>query len=278
MMYLRLGTLLGGALVLLIPQTVFSATHTVTVQNFSFTPNDLVIEQGDTVIWTNTQGFHDVVADDNSFTSGEPGSDWTFQHTFNEVGENLYHCTVHSVAGRDITRFMNGRITVQAAEPDPFEINAGLNDAWFNPDTAGQGFFITVFPRRSSIFLSWFTYEVTRPDPNIPAQLGEAAHRWVTAFRPYSGDTATLEAELTTGGVFDTEIPVTQVPDGTITVKFNDCNNAVVDYDITAANVQAQCPSGELPGTIWSSASFWQKTRSIHRPVLNSALLCDGLR
>ena len=26
-----------------------------------------------------------------------------------------------------------------------FKMNAGLNDAWYNPDTDGQGFFITVF-------------------------------------------------------------------------------------------------------------------------------------
>lgn len=29
---------------------------------------------------------------------------------------------------------------------NPFVINAGLNDAWFNPETDGQGFFISVFP------------------------------------------------------------------------------------------------------------------------------------
>jgi hypothetical protein len=33
-----------------------------------------------------------------------------------------------------------------AATLTGFELNPGLNDAWFNPDTDGQGFLITVFP------------------------------------------------------------------------------------------------------------------------------------
>jgi hypothetical protein len=50
-----------------------------------------------------------------------------------------------SEPGKDINTFMNRRITVQGEET-VLQINAGLNDAWCNPDTDGQGFFITVFP------------------------------------------------------------------------------------------------------------------------------------
>jgi sugar lactone lactonase YvrE len=72
-----------------------------------------------------------------------------------------------------------------------FVINAGLNDAWFNASTPGQGFFVTVFPDSGQVFLAWFTYDTERPDESVTAILGEPGHRWLTAFGPYEGDTAT---------------------------------------------------------------------------------------
>ena len=44
-----------------------------------------------------------------------------------------------------------------------FLINAGLNDAWYFPDTDGQGFFITVFPDLGAVSLAWFTYDTELP-------------------------------------------------------------------------------------------------------------------
>ena len=60
------------------------------------------------------------------------------------------------------------------AEVPLLVINAGLNDAWFNPKTAGQGFFFTVFPESKQMFLSWFTYDTERPPEDVTAILGEA--------------------------------------------------------------------------------------------------------
>lgn len=58
-------------LTLFLSQMVFPQTvYTVEVKSFSFTPAELTIKVGDTVKWTNILGFHNVVADDNSFTSG----------------------------------------------------------------------------------------------------------------------------------------------------------------------------------------------------------------
>jgi len=67
-----------------------------------------------------------------------------------------------------------------------FQINAGLNDAWYDPETAGQGFLITVFPDIGQMFLAWFTYDVERPGEGVTAQLGEPGHRWLTAQGPYA--------------------------------------------------------------------------------------------
>jgi plastocyanin len=81
--------------------TSFSqTTHDVTVTNFSFSPQTLTINTGDAVRWTNVLGNHNVVADDNSFTSGPLApAPWEYTHTFSAVGNNPYYCELHGGPG-----------------------------------------------------------------------------------------------------------------------------------------------------------------------------------
>ena len=226
-----------------LPATAMAATHEVTVSDDFFSPNDLTITAGDTVRWVNPAGGmpHDVDADDGSFSS-TTASAFTFEHTFGSAGEVLYFCSVHSSAGKDRNSFMNGRIVVQAGTP-PVQINAGMNDTWRNVDTRGQGFFVTVFPDIQKMFVGWFTYDVARPPADVTAILGDPGARWLTAFGPYSGDTATLDIELTQGGIFDSGVPApTQGPDGTMTVKFTSCSEGVVTYNIPSVPVSGTIP------------------------------------
>jgi N-acetylneuraminic acid mutarotase len=127
----------------------------------------------------------------------------------------------------------------------PFNINPGLNDAWFNLATAGQGFLITVFPDRKEVFLAWFTYDTERPPEDVTAFLGEPGHRWLTAQGPYDGDTANLTIFVTEGGIFDAAEPATDTDpagDGTMTIEFADCTEGLVRYEITSLDI-----SGEIP-------------------------------
>jgi hypothetical protein len=143
-------------------------------------------------------------------------------------------------------------------EAESIAINPGLNDAWYNPDTPGQGFFITVFPDIEMMFLAWFTYDTERPAGNVQSNLGEPGHRWLTAFGPYSGSTADLTVEVTSGGVFNATNPIPgQESDGSIQVDFGGCNAATVTYDITSAGV-----SGEIP---------------IERIALDNLPVCEAL-
>jgi len=129
-----------------------------------------------------------------------------------------------------------------AAEGD-FQINSGLNDAWFYPVTAGQGFFINVFPDTQTMFLSWFTYDTERPDESVTAQLGDPGHRWLTAQGPYSGSQAVLDVYIAEGGVFDDSPPVPVLHrDGTIVVDFSDCNSGLVTFDIPSIGQQGEVP------------------------------------
>jgi hypothetical protein len=126
-----------------------------------------------------------------------------------------------------------------------FQINAGLNDAWYNPATDGQGFLISVFPERKELFLAWFTYDVERPVNNVTALLGEPGHRWLTAQGQYEGDSAVLTIYVSKGGVFDrAEPPVNTDPagDGILTIEFADCSEALLNYEITSLGISDQIP------------------------------------
>jgi len=140
----------------------------------------------------------------------------------------------------------------------PFGINAGMNDAWYNPATNGQGFLIIVWENIQMMFVAWFTYDVERPPEDVKAILGEPGHRWLTAQGPYSGDTAMLDILVSSGGVFDSAEPVVGPPvkDGALQIQFTDCKAGVIKYNIPSLNL-----SGEVP---------------IERIAPDNVALCDG--
>lgn len=130
----------------------------------------------------------------------------------------------------------------EVVEQAPFVMNTGLNDAWYDPETDGQGFFITVFPDLGTVLLSWFTYDTELPDMNAMANLGDAGHRWMVALGPIDGNTAVMDIDSPSGGLFDDPTPIEHRPDGTITLTFDDCNSGTVEYDIPSINQQGTVP------------------------------------
>lgn len=76
------------------------STPTVTLQDDSFTPEQLTVEPGTTVVWRFEDGSraHNIVAE--GFAS-ETKADGTFEHTFQQPGTYGYSCTLH--AGMDGT-------------------------------------------------------------------------------------------------------------------------------------------------------------------------------
>jgi hypothetical protein len=151
----------------------------------------------------------------------------------------------------------NWRVTVRS----PFHINAGLNDAWFEPATAGQGFFHVVFPELELVFLSWFTYDTGRPPDDVTANLGEPGHRWLTAQGEYvhPTDTAVLDIVLTQGGVFDSEDPAPGPGEvvGTMRIEWCDCEKGRLNYSM---------PSLGLAGNI-----------NLERITPDNVALCEAL-
>ena len=92
-----------------------------------------------------------------------------------EAGQDYYFVT-QSVGGREY-----GEFVIALAPPAPFRINSGLAGSWYNPDTPGQGFFLSVFENLNRAFLGWFTYALDPPDDD------KFAHRWMTAAGQFAG-------------------------------------------------------------------------------------------
>jgi archaellum component FlaF (FlaF/FlaG flagellin family) len=124
--------------------------------------------------------------------------------------------------------------------PHSFTLNPGLNDAWYNANTDGQGFFITVFPDLGKVSMAWLTYDTVLPPADATANLGDPGHRWMTATGKYIDNQAFLNITITSGGVFDTptEIEHTDPPgsDGAIILTFDNCSSAKIEYDIPSIN------------------------------------------
>ena len=138
-----------------------------------------------------------------------------------------------------------------------FIINAGLNDAWFDPVTDGQGFFITVFPDLNAVTLAWFTYDTEEPAMDATANLGDPGQRWLTAFGLIEGNHSVMDITVTSGGIFDDPAEVSRIQDGTITLEFNNCREGNASYDIPSIGAIDVVP--------------------IQRVAIDNAVLCEAL-
>jgi plastocyanin len=88
-----------------------AATMNVTIGDNTFTPAQITVNVGDTVVWTNTgRNPHDVTSDSGAFFSPRNlMNGQTFSYTATTPGTFNYQCTVHSN--------MTGVLTVVGAAP-----------------------------------------------------------------------------------------------------------------------------------------------------------------
>ena len=103
---------------LLISQNVYSTQYVVNTAGNTFVPATLSINIGDTVIWNNTGGFHNINATLATYPNNPEGfgnvvaaAGWSFQWIFTIPGTYDYQCDPHAGLG------MNGVITVNNTQP-----------------------------------------------------------------------------------------------------------------------------------------------------------------
>ena len=111
------------------------------------------------------------------------------------------------------------------------DINAGMDGAWFDPITSGQGFLIDSYPDPvggNFMFVAWFTY----------GDETASGLRWLTTQGSFEGSIAEMDVIETTGGSFDDPQLPSWKPVGTMSIDFTDCSNAILTYVLTDDGVE----------------------------------------
>lgn len=206
----------------LLSTSAVAADHRVTAGGAAnvFNPRTLTINAGDTITFVNGGGVHNVVADDNAFTSGAPSSSFTFTQAFPNAGTFSYYCQVHGAPGGV---GMSGSIVVNATAPSAAPITGATSGSWYDPDQSGHGFLIQVAP--PNLFIAyWFVYT---PDGTAQA--------WMTGAGTYdtTTNTATIEMQQQIGAKFPPLFnhgDLTSTDWGSITFTQTDCTHATVSW------------------------------------------------
>ena len=108
---------------LLLPFAVSAATVNVSAGDNFFSQKNITINQGDTVVWTNTGAMiHTVTADNNSFDSGNLSPGQTYSLIFNTPGTYPYYCKPHGSPGG---LGMAGTVNVVAVATPPVQTSSG---------------------------------------------------------------------------------------------------------------------------------------------------------
>jgi plastocyanin len=98
--------LLASPVVLRAADQPAAPDSSVTIDNFSFSPQTLTVPVGATVTWTNRDDIpHTVVSNDGVFKSKTRDTDEKFSFTFTKAGTYPYFCSIHPK--------MTGKIVVQ---------------------------------------------------------------------------------------------------------------------------------------------------------------------
>lgn len=99
----------------------------VSITDDEFTPAEVGIEVGETVVWTNDgERAHTVTAEDGSFDSGFMGANAVFEQTFDEPGTYYYFCSYHGEPRSGMWGVVNVVAPPEEEEPDPPASDAGL--------------------------------------------------------------------------------------------------------------------------------------------------------
>jgi len=71
-------------------------TRQISIDNFTFSPAQLTVPAGSSVVWVNHDDVpHTVVSNDKAFASKAMDTDDKFVHVFTAAGTYRYFCSVH---------------------------------------------------------------------------------------------------------------------------------------------------------------------------------------
>ena len=190
--------------------------HVVDVVSFRFLAAEIEGAAGDTVVWRNQDGLHNVLADNGAFSSGAPRSDpWTYSYTFTQPGDYDYYCTEHGSTGR---RGMSGRVRVTGNSP-AYSPGRFATGSWYNPAQDGQGFIVEWLAPSNQLVWYWFTFAAANDAP-----------AWFYGLAPLDGAVARSPLNTIRGGRFVVATPIEVVPAGELVLTFHDCSRATASW------------------------------------------------
>jgi len=154
------------------------------------------------------------------------------------------------------------KVTSISVFQEQFKINSGLNGAWLNPETTGQGILMEMLPSLDLGFMGWYTFDAQAPADDAATTIGYAGHRWLTGLGSINRENNSITFDLvnTTDGIFNNNQAVNNSAAstyGTMTITFIDCSNATVEFNFIQQ---------ELNGTF-----------SIQRISTDNVALCERL-
>jgi hypothetical protein len=188
--------------------------------------------------------------DDPQETSTNPIGEVTVSFTDCEQGQMVYSIDTDGRQGTfPLQRLIPGSGNVcedqsgkAAITTEAVDINAGMDGAWVNNDTLGQGFLIDAHPNPDGgnyIFVAWFTY----------GEDTASGQHWLTAQGDFAGSVAAIDVWETTGGRFDDPQAVNPEKVGTMNLDFTDCSNAQLSYSLTDEDLSGDMELSRLiPG------------------------------
>ncbi len=114
---------------------IAQVSHTVFVENYMFTPDTLTINVGDTVVWKNVQGTHNVNGTQGTFPNNPAsfgnsvGSGWTYSFVFTVAGTYNYQCDPHAAS-------MKGVVIVQSSTTNLTKLSQkGFQNLYYSANT-----------------------------------------------------------------------------------------------------------------------------------------------
>ena len=145
--------------------------------------------------------------------------------------------------------------------PGPFNFNPGLNGAWVARGIAHQGILMEVLPSAGILFFAHFTF-VDQPvvvsantarlmsqtdnsgDAKVETHLGADDQIWLTAFGniPTDGNVMTINYENSTGGRFNSELPVATTDSnyGAGYIEGLACDHLVINWNLPGGVVDTR--------------------------------------
>jgi subtilisin family serine protease len=125
----------------------------------------------------------------------------------------------------------NRLLHIPASGNQPFRPE--FSGGWYAPEKNGQGQVIEINPDLGMVFGGWYTFDAS-------GQNSPAGQRWYTFQGPYtSTDTVrTFTVFRNTGGNFDAAPSTQAVPVGNVTLSFQGCGSAKLQYQIDLDGTQ----------------------------------------